>query len=439
MPKRAVTNAVRRALLGLLLLLPGLAAAATPTTAEALARLRALPAASLLVTDEAGHTVLALRPDVPRIPASTLKLLTALLALEAWEPEHRFATELYLTGDGWLWVRGLGDPFLVSEEIDALARRLAGRGLPALRGIGLDDGFFAAGLTVEGQGGSDNPYDAPPGALAANFNTLHLRRDGSGLHSAEPQTPLVPLARRLGAGLAPGTHRVRIADARQGARYLGELLADRLRAAGLTVGEPVWRGPLPAGARLVLRHRNVRPLRAVLAGMLRYSNNFIANQLFLLLGVAREGPPATFAKGRRAVAAALARRFHWPDAVVREGAGLSRRNRLSARELVELLDAFAPHRALLPETAPGVRAKTGTLQGVSNLAGYVRRPDGQWWRFALLINQPAPPGLRHAVAAALRDYSPPSRVRRTASTAAQKRATPSTKEGEGRSRPPGAK
>jgi D-alanyl-D-alanine carboxypeptidase/D-alanyl-D-alanine-endopeptidase (penicillin-binding protein 4) len=95
-------------------------------------------------------------------------------------------------------------------------------------------------------------------------------------------------------------------------------------------------------------------------------------------------------------------RFGWRDVRIEDGAGLSRDNRLSGAQLIELLGDLAPYRELLPEQdgEPRVRAKTGTLSGVSGYAGFVQR-GGHWVPFSLLINQPAPYNLRLHLARAL--------------------------------------
>jgi D-alanyl-D-alanine carboxypeptidase/D-alanyl-D-alanine-endopeptidase (penicillin-binding protein 4) len=102
------------------------------------------------------------------------------------------------------------------------------------------------------------------------------------------------------------------------------------------------------------------------------------------------------------VEAWAARRFGWRDFRIEDGAGLSRGNRLSGNQLIDVLDAMAPYRRLVAEQdgAPDVRAKTGTLRGVSCYAGWIRRSGG-WTPFSLLINQPVESGLRFQLASAL--------------------------------------
>lgn len=360
-----------------------------------------LPQAALLV-EESGKTRIARQPDRPMIPASTVKLLTALAAIERWGLEHRFSTDFLRDGDGWLWVRGYGDPFLVAEEIDGVAAELRRRGVERLPGIGLDDGHFADSVEIPGRSATDNPYDAPASALAANFNTISVRVTAQGVSSAERQTPLTALARELARGLPQGVQRVNLRERALATRYFGELLAAKLQAAGVSVGARQRSGAVPDGARLIYRHTNSRELRSVLADMLEFSSNFIANQLFLMLAVTEDGrgTAVTLEAAQRRMHAWIGTRFGWRDYRIADGAGLSRDNRLSARQLLELVKAFAPYRDLLPAQGPAIRAKTGTLRGVSCYAGFVER-GGAWVPFSLLINQPVAYDLRLRAAEAL--------------------------------------
>ena len=383
----------------LLLTLCTTAVSACPP-ADPLAQVLALPTASLLV-EEKGKAVIAHQVDRPMIPASTLKLLTALASIQRWGLEHRFHTDFFLADDGWLWVKGYGDPFLVSEELDRIVTGLKAHGVRKLAGVATDDTYFAPDVEVAGRSSSDNPYDAPVAALAANFNTINVLVTAHGVESAEPQTPLTALARSLGRGLAPGKQRINLGERKVAARYFGELLAAKLAAAGVEV-TAAWRdGEVPAGAKRLYRHENSRDLRAVIASMLEFSSNFSANQLFLLLGErGDEKTPLTMEASRRAMSAWIDKTFGWKDYRIEEGSGLSRNNRLSARQLLEAVKAFAPYRDLLPSKEAGVHAKTGTLTGVSSYAGYVER-RGVWIPFSLLINQSVPYGLRQDVAQAL--------------------------------------
>jgi D-alanyl-D-alanine carboxypeptidase/D-alanyl-D-alanine-endopeptidase (penicillin-binding protein 4) len=230
-------------------------------------------------------------------------------------------------------------------------------------------------------------------------------RSRDGVRSAEPQTPLTPLARQLAERLPPGAERVNLRERDLALRYFVELFAAKLAAEGVAVGPGVRTGRVPAGAERIHRHRNRRDLRQVLAAMLEHSSNFVANDLFLLLGDAGDGRPLTTATAQQAMTAWAKQRFGWRDFRIEDGAGLSPGNRLSARQLVDAVQAFAPYRELLPAQNGRVRAKTGTLSGVSTYAGFVQR-NGTWQPFALMINQPAPYGLRLEVADALSMAAP---------------------------------
>ncbi len=378
-----------------------ISSATAATAADPIAQVKGMNQASLLLQDQ-GREVIAYQADTPRVPASTMKLLTAFAALETWGRDYRFETDFYRDEADWLWVKGYADPYLVSEELDRIVAALQSKGVREVAGIGLDDSFFGPDVEIAGRSSSDNPYDAPVTALAANFNTLNLVREGDQVRSAEPQTPLTATARRFGLAGGPGKQRVNLREHDTAVRYVGELLAAKLTGAGIRVGEPRRNAPVPRQAQRLYRHINSRTLAQMVEPMLKYSNNFVANALFLRLAQPEGKGQVTMTAARRAMTDFSRKRFGWSDVVIEDGAGLSRGNRLSARQLVDLLDAFVPYRDLLAaqDGNPNVRAKTGTLRGVSTYAGYVRR-DGRWASFALLINQPVDASLRRRVASSL--------------------------------------
>lgn len=351
-----------------------------------------------LVAEEDGRPAIAHQADRPMIPASTMKILTALAAIQRWGLHHHFHTDFFQSSDGWLWVKGYGDPYLVSQELELIVRELQHHGVRSVAGIGTDDGYFSADVEISGRSSSSNPYDAPVTALAANFNTVDVVRSGGELRSAEAQTPLTPLARTLGG--AGGGGRINLKERELGVRYFGELLAAKLREGGIAVGPELRRGSTPYGAKQIYRHHNSRDLHAVLTAMLKYSNNFIANELFLLLGDRGDGKPVSMPGAQSAANAWAHKTFGWQGYHIEDGAGLARENQLSARQLLEAVKAFAPYRGLLPEHGHEVAAKTGTLTGVSCYAGFFQR-RGRWEPFSLMINQPVAHDFRLQVADAL--------------------------------------
>ncbi len=338
-------------------------------------------------------------------PASTLKVPTALAALHYLGEDFHFRTELYLSGDHDLTIRGYGDPFLVSEEWAIIARELVDSGqLPAkLRNLCLDASSYGD-VEIPGIATSLDPYNARNGALVANFNTVYVAVERGGrVRSAESQTPLTPLARELGRGLAPGKHRINISRRpERPLRYVGEIAREFLAARGVEVTgrvAPCERGP---GDRLILTHYNTRPLTEIIAGMMEYSNNFVANQLLLTLGLVEDGEPATLEQGVALLGRFLEEHVGLDRAefALAEGSGISRGNRFTPLALAEVVRRFEPHRELLSERN-GVALKTGTLTGVYALAGYL--PSEQPLVFVILLNQPR--NHRDQVLAALRQHT----------------------------------
>lgn len=376
--------------------------------------------ASLLLLDAQQQPVMMKDADKAMIPASTTKLITAFLALKQWGAAHRFHTDFYLSQLPQtlpvLTVKGYGDPFLVSEEIQRLASQLAerlkARNMDTISHLVLNTDNFKSNIILPGRSTSQNPYDAIPSALAANFNTVNVKLQQGTLVSAEPQTPLTPLAKgwasRPAADLSQG--RINLgSDSKRCEQYFAELLSYFLAQQGIRIEQSIrWGSGISGDAELVYQHFNRLTLAEMIQPMMRYSTNFIANQLALMMSAERYGAPATPAKVTRLLQADLQHYFGWQHFELEDGAGLSRQNRLSAKQLVTLLEAFKPWRHLLPEVMPSVYAKSGTLIGVTTLAGYIEvaDPKGQassgWAPFALLINEPASYRVRNQIAQRLK-------------------------------------
>jgi D-alanyl-D-alanine carboxypeptidase/D-alanyl-D-alanine-endopeptidase (penicillin-binding protein 4) len=322
------------------------------------------------------------------VPASTLKILTALAAIHHLGATYRFNTEFYQDTNQNLKVKGYGDPLLISEVWEEIARALA----PRLRGfenLVLDDTYFAHDIHIPGVGSSTNPYDAPVGALGANFNTVFFKRANTGrIVSAEPQTPMTPLAleRARMLGLKSGRYTFSH-DRHDAARYAGELLVHFLREKGKACHGEVRAGAVGPGDTLVHTYRSIFTLEQVLKDMFEFSNNFIANQILIALGARVHGPPGTLAKGVRVLSEYARDVLHLRDIQIAEGSGISRKNRISARDMLAVLRRFEPHRALLVREGR-VSYKTGTLEGVKARAGYIEDRSGNVYYFVIFLNSP---------------------------------------------------
>src|SRR5512140_1874410 len=172
------------------LLLPAQALAGAKEKVAALA-----PSALVLVVDEKGNELIAQNADQPFVPASVTKIVTAWLAMEVLGGDYRFETRFYLDKDRVLYVRGGGDPFLISEELAPLAQELvAAIGKEPITGIVLDASYYPSDLRIPGIEDTNEAYDALNSALAVNFNTIAAVRRGNSVVSAEKQTPITPLA-----------------------------------------------------------------------------------------------------------------------------------------------------------------------------------------------------------------------------------------------------
>jgi len=332
--------------------------------------------------------------DHSYIPASTLKIATALAALEQLGESSRFKTEFYLRAPDELLIKGYGDPFLVSERIGQIAQVLKRQGLRSVGTIILDDTFFAVRGAPDGAENSANPYDAVNSALAVNFNSLPLLKyDTGALASPEPQTPLLPIAIAIGGHLESGRHRVNVSSFAHKDpsithhRYVAELFGAVLRSAGIAVAPDFTTGTLRPSDRLVHTYYSELSVAEMIRECLKYSNNFIANQLFLAIGADRSGPPATWSKSRQAITELLEENagISPPEFTIVEGSGLSRRNRVTPMAMIKLLDAFKPHAHLLGRTGETL-LKSGTLSGVYGYAGYFKA-GGRLDPFVLLLNQ----------------------------------------------------
>jgi serine-type D-Ala-D-Ala carboxypeptidase/endopeptidase (penicillin-binding protein 4) len=345
----------------------------SPAVAGVKEKLAALaPSAVVLVVDGKGDELVAQNADQSFVPASVAKIVTAWLAMEVLGADYRFETRFYLDSKRTLYVRGGGDPFLVSEELAPLAKDLVAKiGKAPIAGIVVDGGYYPPNLRIPGIEDDDEAYDALNSALAVNFNTVYAVRSGNRVRSAEEQTPITPIAiARFRAKGPDGEGRISLGeDPALGLRYAGELIGAFIERAGVRVKGAVSTGTVPDDLKPVYVHHQSRTLSQILAEMLLDSNNFTANQVFLEIGAHRLGAPASLEKSLQVANQMLAAQGLAGDIHLVEGSGISRDDRFSARGLAKVLALFAPHADLLHGHDGGMN-KTGTMAGVRTLAGY---------------------------------------------------------------------
>ncbi len=365
-----------------LLLLPAQATAGAKEDVTALA-----PYAVVLAIDEKGNELVAQNADQPFVPASVTKIVTAWLAMEVLGGDYRFETRFYLDDKRVLYVRGGGDPFLISEELAQLATDLvANVGKEPLAGIVIDASYYPSDLRIPGIENSAESYDALNSALAVNFNTIAAVRRGNSVSSAEEQTPITPLAISEFKARGPkGRGRISLThDPAASLQYAGELIAAFIERAGCSVKGDISTGTVPVDLEPVYIHRQSRSLSEILTALLLGSNNYIANQVFLEIGGQRMGGPVSLDKSLKIANEMLASHGLDDSIHLEEGSGISRGNHFTARGLAQLLHLFEPHSNLL-RSGKDALYKTGTFSGVRTLAGYADTSKSGRVRFVIAL------------------------------------------------------
>jgi D-alanyl-D-alanine carboxypeptidase/D-alanyl-D-alanine-endopeptidase (penicillin-binding protein 4) len=361
---------------------------ASPALAGVKEKVAALaPSGLVLVLDAHGDELVAQNADQPFVPASVAKIVTAWLAMEVLGGDYRFETRFYLDDKRVLYVRGGGDPFLISEELATLATELvAAVGKEPIAGVVLDASYYPANLRIPGIEDTDEAYNALNSALAVNFNTVYAVRRGNTVLSAEKQTPITPLAiAQFRARGHSGSDRISLnQDPAQSLQYAGELIAAFIERAGGSVKGRISTGTVPEGLQPAYVHRQSRTLSEILVELLRASNNYIANQVFLEIGGRRLGAPVSLEKSLEVANEMLASHDLAAAIHLEEGSGISRDNRFTARGLAKVLELFAPHADLLRGHDGGMD-KTGTMDGIRTLAGYADTSSHGRVRFVISL------------------------------------------------------
>ena len=357
------------------------------------------PGTSALVwrLDEEGPPALVggFGADTPRIPASTMKLVTSTGALLQLGPEVRFTTRLLAAEEtavvgrtlvGKVYLQGAGDPVLATRSyagrylvgratpLSNLARPVRGKGIRLIRGpIIADEHLFDTKRLGPGWPSYYRAYASPLSALVTNQNFSGNAR------ASYVSSPALAAAQRVRAALKG-----------VGISQVG----------GLTIGvAPVSARPIGSATS--------PPLPTILRAMNLESDNFIAETLAKDVGAYGTGHGTTTAGVARTRALLVDRGILSASDHLVDGSGLSRDNRVAASSLVRLIaDAdgdtiWGPslisslarggegtliHRFLTGPATRRVRAKTGYLNGVSAMAGRVISRGGRHYAFALIMN-----------------------------------------------------
>jgi serine-type D-Ala-D-Ala carboxypeptidase/endopeptidase (penicillin-binding protein 4) len=450
------------------------AQALPPEVDAALQRARVPHDAVSVVLQEAGsgRTLLTHNAHAPANPASLAKLLTTIAAFDQLGPAWTWTTPVWLHGsvadgvlDGNLVIKGSGDPKLVVERLWLLLKRVQQLGVREIRGdIVLDRSAFAPGTadSADFDGDPTRPYNVQPDALLLNFKSVTYSfvpdaARGVALVGAEPALAgtQVQGTVRLSAGPCDDWRtglKASFNDARQvrfagtypaacgelawpvadadPASYNARLIEALWRDMGGKLGGRIVDGLAPAGLKPSFELKSP-PLADVVRDINKFSNNVMAQQLFLTLALQRQpGQPASAEAARTLLRDWLvARTGELPPGVqVDNGSGLSRDNRLSASLLARLMQQAWSSPAMpelissLPvngldgtmrrsRATPGrAHLKTGSLRDVAGLAGYVLSDSGRRYVLVAIVNHPnanaARPALDALVQWSLRDAPP---------------------------------
>ena len=395
--------------------------------------------------------------DVSMNPASTMKLVTTYAALEMLGPTHQWKTEFYTDGtlnngilQGNLYLKGGGDPKLNMEKLWLLMRDLRANGVQQVTGdLVLDRNFFEQPqLPAFNDDGNDKnkPFLVKPDSLMVNLKALRFvaRNDaGKVLISVEPPIASIRIDNQVKAvntkqctgdvrynpvtqadGSVLVTVSGQLADGCNSQTYLSLLdhatyTAGAVRAIWKELGGSIQgqnrQAAVPKNAKLLARAYSP-DLAEIIRDINKYSNNTMAQQLFLSLGAQfRSDADGDDAKAaQRVIRQWLAKKgITAPHLVMENGSGLSRAERVSAREMAQMLQAAwkSPYaaefissmpiagkdgtmRKRLKTTAMNGQAhiKTGTLNTVRAISGFSRDSNGHTWAVVAILNDPRPWG-----------------------------------------------
>jgi D-alanyl-D-alanine carboxypeptidase/D-alanyl-D-alanine-endopeptidase (penicillin-binding protein 4) len=345
-----------------------------------------------LLTDKAGKILLSNNADQPLIPASILKIVTSLAAISLLGGDYKYQTHFYFNRQNSnLYIKGFGDPFFISEEIkkasSLLSFKLKKEKIVIVNNIILDHSFFEDKINIPGRSDTLNPYDAYQSALCSNFNTIFFKTDNSNnsIVSAEKQTPLLPIFKKkiIATGLKNG--RITLSK-EESQTYPGSLIKYFLKENGVNISGQILTGKTYEEGELLLIYNSDKNLLEIIKNLLKFSNNFIANQLLLTIGAHVSGAPSNLKKSISAVCTYLSMNFHNLQVQYVEGSGISRNNKISSEDMIKILIEFMPWHSLLRKDDKGFY-KTGTLSGIKTRAGYIMGKNKALYPYVIIINK----------------------------------------------------
>ena len=390
---------------------------------------------SFVVADAStGQMLESVGPGSALPPASVAKALTALYALDTLGASHRFRTRVLATGTlsngvltGDLILVGGGDPTMDTDDLAGLATQVKSAGILEVRGsFKVAHGVLPEVHSIDPGQPDHVAYSPGVSGIALNFNRVHFEwRRSSGAYAVTMDArtrryrPQVAMARmevanrkapiyayRDGGSFddwsvargALGGGGARWLPVRKPALYAGDVFQTLARSNGIVLPRPRVVSAVPGGGRVVATHLSAR-LDEILRGMLKHSTNLTAEMVGLSATVKRVGTTRSLVTSAREMNNWARAKFGVSGIVLRDHSGLSGESRMTTEAMAQTLSAAYGSGTLrrilrnMPVTSGDYRipvsAKTGTLNFVSCLAGYMTAQGGRDLVFAFFSADPA--------------------------------------------------
>ena len=376
----------------------------------------------------------AVKGDLGLPPASVAKTLTALFALDVLGSDYRFKTRLIAGGPvrngilkGDLILAGGGDPTLSTDNLAVLAANLKAAGIREVRGaFRIYDGALPYVRSIDKEQPDHVGYNPSVSGIALNFNRVHFqwKRGASGyvvtmdgrtekyrpevqmatMRVENRQLPIYTYANRNGAdqwtvaSRALGNGGSRWLPVRKPALYAGDVFRTLARSNGIVLRKPKVTRNM-GRSKQVLATYNSPKLKVILKNMLRYSNNLTAEMVGLTASAARGAKPGSLKASASDMSNWAAGKYAMTNTRLVDHSGLGEDSSMTAQDLVGALVQVRKSGTLRPllKSIPmrddkgkvikahpiKVDAKTGTLNFVSALAGFMTAPDGTELAFAI--------------------------------------------------------
>lgn len=375
-----------------------------------------------------GRVVANLNKDMLLNPASCMKLITSAVALKTFGPDYRFPTQFYI-GKGEtgydLWVKGVGDPSLVIEMLGEAIHKMIQAGLPhQINNIYIDDTYFDDSNFPGRRKRNARAYNAKASAVALNHSSITVEVSPNG-RPGQPvviktDAPGIVIHNLAKTGLKNTKKTLKVIkqksageetfniigrlpltspaqrkyfSAADPAMHFGRALEGLLISSGIQVKGDISLAMVPRTAKLIFESKSA-PLSDILKDMNKFSNNFMAEQITKAIGARLFGEPGSTENGVRAFGEYLTT-LGRNNFYMENGSGLSHKNRVSAADIFAVLKDMYANRRLRAAfmdslSVSGIdgtlkkwdsanmvgrlKAKTGSLNHVSSLAGFL--PDG---------------------------------------------------------------